>query len=151
MYTITKENFTEVVDELDELAELNLKETISRDDIQEAAPAVEAYAMIEKQDNVVTYILREEGVAKGYITFLITPDMSHSTTLYADNILYFVSPDVRGRWLGIKLYKEAEKELRERGVQIVRISSRIKSPINPVLERMGFEEEEIRYNKVLEE
>jgi len=84
---------------------------------------VERYAALDVADilHIVTMRTAPEGHLVGYHTSLVAPHLHYKSTLVAAVDLYYVLPDYRKGWAGVRLFREAERTLKARGV--VKIAS----------------------------
>ena len=84
---------------------------------------VERYAALDAQDilHIVTMRTVPAWQLVGYHTSLVSPHLHYKRTLVAAVDLYYVLPAYRQGWAGVRLFREAERTLKARGV--VKIAS----------------------------
>lgn len=99
------------------------------------------------QDHWVT--VRHFGRIVGYAFAIVTTHLHRKNTLCGFYDLYWLHPDCRKGWAGVRLLKFTEASLKERGVQRVCIGTKVWYDISLVLERMGYEPTEKIFTKVL--
>ena len=87
-----------------------------------------AYAKLEEAGAEACVVARREGYPVGYAVYLIVPHL-HYATQVADADVFFLDPRWRSGWLGVRLLREAEKLLRERGVN--EVLNRVKLHVQP--------------------
>ena len=112
-------------------------------------PDWEAYEKLEDVGCLKIFTCRDKGRLIGYFAVLASPHLHYKSNTFANNDVIYVDPDYRKGWVGIKLIKFAEKCLREDGVDILHINTKIKRDFSRVLERMGYAVVEKIYGKAL--
>lgn len=148
---IRVERYADVIGEIRPLLELHYEEIAS---FKEAIPLDPDYARYEQMDaagRLFIIAARRDGVLVGYSIFFVGPHLHYNSTVFAANDIVFLHPSERQGGLGVRLFKESERLVRERGARM--ISWHIK-PINdfsPLLERLGYVHHEIIMAKLLED
>ena len=85
-----------------------------------------------------TYTARDEGVLIGYVLFIVSFNPHYGAVLQAEQDALYISPDHRGRLLGLQLIKYADNELTEIGVNLVVHHVKVAKDFSPILERLGY-------------
>jgi len=142
-YTMTVEKFTDTYRELEPLYRQHYKEMTDR--LGEAGihyspynPRLQEYGKASDGGWLLTFVLRLDGVACGYINVYVTNDM-HNNDLIAQEDTVFVVKEHRNG-VGRKLVKFGIEELRSRGVKRLNVSAMTDLRVAKLWKRMGFKE-----------
>ena len=114
----------------------------------------EFYEKLEQADLTVCVVARaKSGLPVGYAVFVLTPHL-HYRMLQGANDVFFLAPEYRRGWLGVKLLRLAEHALKERGVgQIVTpIKLHVRpgkrgTDVGPLFRYLGYRPIEMVYSK----
>lgn len=145
------ERVDDVVSEIEPLIRLHYEEIASFKDKIPLDPDFDRYRTLEAAGALVIITARRHGKLVGYSILFLMPHAHYKSTVFAMNDIVFLHPEERSGGTGVRLFKESERVVRERGAQL--ISWHIK-PINdfsPVLARMGYVHHEIIMAKLLED
>lgn len=143
---IRLESFYENRHELKQLTEDNSKEA---DSIQQPLNVNwEFYKLAEEMGMMFCFIDRGDEI-NGYINFTIQPHHHHQDKMYCTIDCLYVKPSARSGFLGIKLLKKAEELTRSISDNAVMVFGGQKVDITPIAKRLGYEQSEIIYRKVL--
>ena len=104
------------------------------------------YWFADSMGKLVIATGRDEGKLQGFVVFFIQ-DSPMFDKLFGIQDVYYVNPKMRGKMLGYRLLREAEKELKYRGVHVVSAHHRTTLDFGRMLELMGYEASEIHYFK----
>ena|SRR3990167_5974224 len=93
-----------------------------------------------------------EGNLIGYVSTVLATGMHHKNDLYAETDCFYLDPKYRSKGIGYQLIQYAERTLKDKyGVGFLRITVNAnKKDIVPLIEKMGFAECDIVYQKKLE-
>jgi len=144
---IRLESFYENRDELRNLTEANSKEA-------DTVPLPldinwDFYRAAEDMGMMFCFISRTDGI-DGYINCTIQNHHHHQTTVYCAVDCMYVRPGARGGILGLKLLKRAEEYAEFlQGKGVVMVLGYQKVDISPIAKRLGYEQSEIIYRKVI--
>jgi len=114
-------------------------------------PNWDSYLRLEQQKNLVLITARDKGVLVGYTLFFLTNHMHYKSTRVAINDVLFLHKNYRKGFTGIKLLKEAETVLKALGVDKIMWHVKFTNNFGPILQRMGYVNEEIIFSKMLKE
>lgn len=120
-----------------------------RDEIP-LAPDFDRYRAMEAAGGLVLLTARREGQLIGYSVFFVSQHPHYSTCRIASNDVLFLRADCRGP-LGIRLIRESERVLSDAGVQRIVWHVKPRNDWSSVLERMGYQHEEIIMGKLIGE
>ena len=113
-------------------------------------PDWDAYARLEKSQSLRIYTARENEVLVGYLVVLVNRSLHYKDHLFANNDVVFVHKDYRKGLSGAKLIKYAEKDLKDLGVSLFMINTKVHKPFGKLLDFLGFSEIETLYSKRLD-
>ena len=142
-YTFSVEGFKKTYRELEPLYRQHYKEMTDR--LSAAGinyspynPRLEEYGKASDGGWLLTFVLRADGFACGYINVYVTNDM-HNNDLIAQEDTVFVVKEHRNG-VGKRLVKFGIEELRSRGVKRLNVSAMTDLRVAKLWKRMGFKE-----------
>lgn len=98
------------------------------------------YRALEASGALRIYTAREEGIIVGYALFVIAQHLHYKEVKVANNDIFFVAPERRGAWLGVKLLKYARDALKAEGVQAWSLRMKKNLSWDAIANRVGLEE-----------
>lgn len=101
-------------------------------------PNWDVYKKCYEMGMLKAYVARDNGVLIGYIIFNIAFNSHYGAVLQAEQDVLYISPEYRGKLLGLKLIKYADGELIKLGVNLVVQHVKVTSDFSPLLERLGY-------------
>ena len=140
---MTVEKFTDTYLELEPLYREHYAEMVERLEGQGFTyspynPRLHDYGTACENGSLITMVLRQEGIACGYINVYVLPDM-HNQDLIAQEDTIFVRKDHRNG-VGKKLVQFGLEELKRRGVKRLLVSAMTDLRVAKLWGRMGFRE-----------
>ena len=147
--TYQKEKLSDVMEEMKSLLQVNYEETGIYNDKINLEVMWDQYLKLDELDIIHLVIARKEGEMIGYYACFIQPHLHYASELFSANDTMFILPEYRKGFTGIKLIKEAEKQMRERGVSVMSIHFKTYAPFDKILERLGWDYSERLYTKYL--
>ena len=145
------ETLCQVRSEIEPLLEKHWEEIACNKDKIKLNPDWEQYEITEALGHLGIYTAREEGKLVGYFVVVAVPHMHYKDHIYANNDILFLSKEHRKGFVGPRLIKFAEKDLKSKGVSVFMINTKAHQPFDKLLERMGFGLQERVYSKYLGE
>jgi GNAT superfamily N-acetyltransferase len=145
------EHFADVIGEIKPLLELHYQEIAS---FKEHIPLDPDYARYEELDaagRLLIITARRDGALVGYSIFFLTNHVHYASTLVALNDIVFLHPAERSGGAGVRLFKESERIVRERGARMISWHIKPCNDFSPLLERLGYARHEIIMAKILED
>jgi GNAT superfamily N-acetyltransferase len=136
MTTIQTESFMEIYPELLPLFQEHHRELGPYKDRMPLRPNLQIYSFLESVNQLVTLTARQEGRMVGYLIAKTGPGLHYAETNQAITDIPFVHPSVRGRGIGIRLFKAAEAEFKRRNVGPWFASLKIGSDLEPSMDRV---------------
>jgi len=142
-YAIQQENFKETYLELEPLYRQHYAEMIERlagqgVDYSPYNPRLHEYGEACDKGNLLTFVLRGDGVACGYINVYITNDMHNQDLIAQEDTIFVVKEHRNG--VGKKLVQFGLNELKNRGVKRLLVSAMTDLRVAKLWGRMGFKE-----------
>ena len=125
-------------DDIQELLRLHWEEIALNKDVIKLNPDWDQYYEAEAAGVLRGFTARDNGKLVGYFVVMVHRSMHYKDHLFANNDVIFLHPDYRKGFAGIKLIKFATECLREDGVSMLFINTKVHRPFGPVLERLGF-------------
>lgn len=101
-----------------------------------------AYRQIETAGQLAAVVARNEGNVVGYYISFIRPHLHYRTTLHAFTDVYYVLPDFRKGFCGIRLIEATMAHWRARGVKKAFAATKFALNMTPVFEHLGWESTE---------
>lgn len=108
---------------------------------------IEAYYAMERVGQLHIVIAREEGKIIGYLLAFIRPHLHYKHILTAIYDVYYVNPEHRKGFVAIKLFKEAERTMKARGVKRIFSGTKKHKDMSRLFEYMGWKEVETLHSK----
>lgn len=113
------------------------------------APDFRAYDTFGASGELHVVTVRKDGALVGYHLSLVRPHLHYTTTLCAFVDIYWLRPDCRKGMAGVKLFKEAERSLKARGVKKVFTGTKLALDAGRIFERLGWHETERLFTKYI--
>ena len=114
-------------------------------------PDWEMYSLLESNGALKIFTARSDDKLVGYFVVLVGTNIHYKDHLFASNDVIYLDPEYRKGMTGIKLIKAAEKWLKDDGVSVLVINTKVHRPFDSVLERLGFNLIERVYSKRLKD
>ena len=149
MVTYTVERLADAQRELETLLPLHWREVAKHQDTIKLAPDWPFYYQQEASGKLHLLVVRAAGRMIGYHIAFVSPHPHYRHSLTASVDIYFVLPEYRKGRVGLRLFKEAEKSLKARGVQRILTSTKVDADKSLLFERLGYRRVEYVYSKLL--
>jgi GNAT superfamily N-acetyltransferase len=147
--TYQVEQWRDIVAELEVLWPRHWEEiAINRDTIK-LAPDYKSYGEFADAGALHVVTVREAGKVIGYHVSIVRPHLHYRNDLHGFADMYYIEPEHRQGWVGIKLFKTVEKTLKARGVKKIFTATKLHLDVGRLFERLGFHETERLYTKTL--
>jgi GNAT superfamily N-acetyltransferase len=114
-------------------------------------PDWDVYETLHQAKQLGIYTARKDGILVGYFVVVASPNPHYKDHIFAVNDILYLSPEHRKGFVGAKLIKFAEKELKELGVSVLVINTKVHKPFDSLMERLGFGLIERVYSKYIGE
>ena len=147
---IYKQEFLHSIqEEIQYLLELHWKEIALNQEKIKLNPDWDAYRTLEDKGALKIFTARQDGLLVGYLVVVCQTNLHYKDHVFASNVVIYLHPDHRKGLTGVKLIKFAEKCLREDGVSVFAINTKVHRPFDKVLEFLGFGLIERIYSKYI--
>ena len=115
------------------------------------SPDFERYLKLQDAGLLLCVSARKEKELIGYSMMFISPSLHYSKNVFAVNDVVYIKPEHRKGFLGIKLMKFVEQELRMIGVSKVYYHIKKEHNWGKIMERLVYIEEEVNNSKIIGE
>lgn len=133
----------------EELIEAHWREiALNRDKIK-LNPDWDAYEDLERAGKLRIFTARDSGELIGYFVVLVGRHLHYRDHIFASNDILFLAKDHRRGHTGKNLIQFAEKCLREDGVSVLTINTKIHKPFDVLMRYLGFRCVERLYQKYI--
>jgi GNAT superfamily N-acetyltransferase len=112
-------------------------------------PDWDAYHSLEQDGKLKIFTAREQGELVGYFVVIVHRNLHYKDHLFASNDVIFLHPDHRKGRTGIKLVQFSEKCLKEDGVSVLAINTKVHKPFDKLMQFLGFSLVERIYSKYI--
>lgn len=147
--TYQLESFKAITEDLKEIITIHHEEIGIYNDKLKLSVMWDKYYALEDADMLRTITARSEGKLIGYYICVVQPHLHYAERTFSINDVLYIHPDYRKGFTGIRLIKEAEKCMREEGVDVMVLSFKTYSPFDKILERLSWDYTEKVYTKYL--
>ena len=137
--------------DIQRLLEMHWEEIALNKDYIKLNPDWDAYEDLEQCGRLKIFTARSDDKLVGYFVVLVGTNIHYKDHLFASNDVIYLDPEYRKGMTGIKLIKAAEKWLKDDGVSVLVINTKVHRPFDSVLERLGFNLIERAYSKRLKD
>ena len=149
--TYQTESFKAIVGDLKEIIAIHHKELGVYNDRISLEVMWEKYFSLEDAGVLHVLTARDGDKLIGYYISMVYPHLHYASELFSINDILFIHPDYRKGFTGIKLLKEAEKQMRNLGVTVISLGFKTYAPFDKILDRLGWDFTEKIYTKYLGE
>ena len=143
------EDFEAVRHQMDDLIRAHWEEVALNQDKIPLDPDWSFYEALWNAGLLGIYTVRLEGKLVGYFVVVAKPHPHYKQNVFASNDIIYLSPEYRKSSVGAGLISFAENDLKERGVSVLVVNTKVHRPFDPLLERLGFNKIEHTYSKYI--
>jgi GNAT superfamily N-acetyltransferase len=147
MITFHIESWAQYEADCQELWKLHYDEIAVSKERMPMRPDVTRYKGLEASGQLMILTARKSGAMIGYYLATVMPHPHYADVLCGFEDSYFVAPAERKGMVGVRLIKEAEKRLKQRGVKKVFVMTKSFKDLGRIFERLGYEQSDICYAK----
>lgn len=112
-------------------------------------PDWEAYEALESSGKLKIFTARDDDRLIGYFVVIVGVNLHYKDHVFAVNDILYLDKEYRKGRTGLKLIKFAEKCLKEDGVSVLSINTKVHKPFDSLMEYMGFNLIERVYSKYI--
>lgn len=150
MITYTVENnWVKFKAEIEPLLEAHWREIALDHSAAPLDPDWDEYTRLDTLGQLHLLAVRNDGTLVGYYIGIVKPHLHYKSTLMAFNDVIYIKPEFRQGMVGVRIFKEIEKSLKERGVKKMFMNTKKHHNFGSILERLGYSESDILYTKVI--
>ena len=112
-------------------------------------PDWDAYESLEQQGKLKIFTARDGETLVGYFVVLMGVNLHYKDHLFAANDVIYLSAKHRKGLTGVKLIKFAETCLKQDGVSVLSINTKVHRPFDKIMDYLGFNLIERVYSKYI--
>jgi GNAT superfamily N-acetyltransferase len=135
--------------DIEPLIELHWREIALDHNSIKLNPDWDEYDRMDKAGMLHLVSVRNDGAMVGYFIGIVRPHLHYKDSLTSFCDVVFIKPEYRQGMVGVKLFKEVTKSLKERGIQKVYLNTKAHHDFGVVLERLDYRKTETIYTKVV--
>jgi GNAT superfamily N-acetyltransferase len=132
-----------------ELIRLHWEEIAVNKDKIKLNPDWDTYHTLENSGKLRIFTARVKEELVGYFVVITGSNLHYKDHVFAVNDILYLKKEYRKGRTGIKLIKFAEKYLRDDGVSVLNINTKVHKPFDVLMEHMGFGLIERVYSKYI--
>ena len=144
-----QEFLNQVRSDAEPLIKLHWDEIALNQDKIKLNPDWEAYQKLEDDNRLKIFTARKSKQLVGYFVVLLGTNIHYKDHVFASNDIIYLHKDYRKGFAGVRLIKFAEKCLKDDGVSVLLINTKIHRPFDKLLERLKFKPIERVYSKFI--
>ena len=147
--TYQKEEFANVRDEIMPLCERHWEEVALNKDTIPLSPNWDMYQSLDDAKVLHVFTLRDDKLLVGYFFILVINHLHYQEHLFANSDIIYIDKEYRKGLLALKFMRFAEKEIKDLGVSVMMMSTKIHKPLDKLFLRLGYAPIERIYSKNL--
>jgi len=144
-----EESYFDVKDDIKPLLQKHWDQSALYRDKINIDPDWNAYEIAYTHGILKIYTAREDSDLVGYLIVSVVPNMHSKSHILASCDLIFVIPEARKGMTGYKLINFAETKLKELGVSVFNINTKVDAPFDSLMDRMSYNLVERAYSKYI--
>lgn len=150
MLIFQKEKWKDVIDEMKPLLPRHWEEVAVDKDKIRLDPDYERYAKLCDDDVLFCFTARtEEGELVGYLWAFVQYNLHYKQSLCAFFDVYYLAPEYRQGFSGINLFAEAEKCLKEMGVEKMFTGTKLLRDVSKIFQYLKWRPTEQSFTKYI--
>jgi hypothetical protein len=149
MITYQQEFLDNCRQDCEELIQLHWEEIALNKGVIKLNPDWESYEALEESGTLKIFTARDGSNLVGYFVVLVGRSLHYKDHIFAENDIIYLHKDYRKGYTGIKLIKFAEKCLKEDGVSILKVNTKVHQPFDTLMSFLKFNLIERVYTKYL--
>lgn len=149
MITYQQEFLETCREDCQELIRLHWEEIALNQEKIKLNPDWDSYENLEMNDSLKIFTARDGGELVGYFVVLVGRSLHYKDHIFAENDILYLHQDYRKGYTGIKLIRFAEKCLKEDGVSILKVNTKVHQPFDSLMSFLKFNLIERVYTKYL--
>lgn len=143
-YAFGWERLTDITREILPLLKEHWRELALNQDTVILDPNWEQYFVYQELGILHVLTVRQHGDLVGYLWLLCGPHLHYASTKYANIDHYWLAPECRSGWLGVRLFREAIRKALELDAKILHGAEKMhwknarNRPVSWLFRRLGF-------------
>lgn len=109
----------------------------------------ERYQLLSDAGALYIVTIKDAEKIVGYYVAILSNHIRYKTSLTATTDIYYLHPDYRKAWIGLKLFRFVEEDLKGRGVERMIVTTKVKLDNSPIFERLKWVFTEKLYTKLI--
>ena len=138
MITFQKEFFLTLMPELPPLFLAHYEEVALDKEHMVLQPAWKQYINLETAGVLHILTVRRDGRLIGYHFNLCYPHLHYADVLCSFSDMFFLRPEYRKGWLGVKMFIENEKMLKTLGVKKMFVMTKVHIDVRKIMKRLNY-------------
>lgn len=151
MITYNIEKLDDFLEEIKPMLFAHWEEIALNKDKIKLNPDYERYYVMEQLGLLRSVIVRDEGKVIGYYISMLAPHLHYKDCYTALNDILYLAPEYRKSDVAYKMFKFAEADLKELGVDLMFLHMKIEFPFVELCEAVGMKKVEYSYSKYIGE
>ncbi len=98
----------------------------------------EAYRGLEENGSLLLVTARENGLLVGYAAYLLSPNLHYRSRMVAESDVFYLVPECRKGFAGLRLLKAAEAECLKAGATTIQNKVKADHDCGRLFERLGY-------------
>jgi GNAT superfamily N-acetyltransferase len=143
------EKLSDIRDEVQPLLEIHWELIALNQDKIKLNPDWDTAEELCNQGRLKIFTARHKGKLVGYFALVVGTSLHYVDHKFATCDVIFVHPDYRKGMTGYKLIKTAEDYLKIAGVSLININTKVHTPFDRLMEKMGYNLIERLYSKYI--
>ena len=146
---IGEENYSQCLDEMKAMYPMHYSELGVTNSKFPLNPDYSKYLALERSGILILCTARRFSELIGYVQGLIVPNMHYVSCNEATEDIYYLKPEYRKGWIGVRLLKEFERACVRHGANRIRISTKVHLDNSILLKFLDYTFTEKVYTKVI--
>lgn len=144
------QDFESLKQAMEGLFKLHYEEVACHKSVQTLSPNYDSYLNGILQGKIRVLTAREESEkVVGYCITLLQNSMHYKDIVYANNDVFYVCPEYRGKMTGVRLLDMALGDAKSQGASVYFMTAKSEHKFDKLLERKGFSGSEVIWSKEL--
>lgn len=142
-----RETWADCVDELRPMFVRHWEEIALQKDKVPLDPCYERYEEMDALGALNITTARLDGELVGYMIAVVSPHLHYNSTVMAFHDIYYMKPEHRRGWNGVRLFRAAEQNLKDAGAEQFFVGHKVGLDLGPIFKRLGYSHVETTYAK----
>ncbi len=144
-----EETVEEIIPDIKPLLEDHWEEVAINQDKIKLNPDFEAYKALGSSGKAKFYSARVDGELVGYFVVIVNKHIHYSDHIFAYNDVIYIKDELRDSGVGKRLIQFAEDMLKQDGVSVLVINTKVHQPFDGLMRHIGYTLAERVYSKYI--